>query len=90
MRISKRRLLGGALVAATLASAGCGIMGSMSGPWTATNKMEGRQEQPPNASAGIADQVAQLRDDLAPGRRLAEHEARDRDRDQHQRRDREQ
>jgi hypothetical protein len=59
MRISKRQLLGGALVAATLAFAGCGMMG-MSGPSTATNKLEGRQEQPPNASAGSGTVVTTL------------------------------
>jgi hypothetical protein len=59
MRISKRQLLGGALVAATLAFAGCQMMG-MSGPSTATNKMEGRQEQPPNASTGSGTVVTTL------------------------------
>ena len=59
MRFTTRWALGGALVAATLAFAGCGMMpgGSES---TATNKMAASQEVPPNGSQGTGTVVTTL------------------------------
>ena len=59
MRITQRQLIGGALVAATLAFTGCGMMG-MSGPTTATNPMSAKQSVPPNASQGTGTVVTTL------------------------------
>jgi hypothetical protein len=59
MRITQRHLLGSALVAGTLAFAGCGMMG-MSGPTTATNKLAATQSVPPNASQGTGTVVTTL------------------------------
>jgi hypothetical protein len=59
MRIHKRHVLGGALVAATLAFAGCGMMGG-SGSSTATNALAASQEVPPNASQGTGTVVTTL------------------------------
>jgi len=59
MRITKRQVLGGALVAATLGFAGCGMMG-MSGQTTATNKLSAAQSVPPNGSQGTGTVVTTL------------------------------
>ena len=61
MKITKRQALGGALVAATLAFAGCGMMSSSGGSsTTATNKLAASQEVPPNGSQGTGTVVTSL------------------------------
>jgi len=60
MRFTTRQALGGALVAATLAFAGCGMMGMGGSTSTATNKMEASQEVPANGSQGTGTVVTTL------------------------------
>ena len=59
MRLTTRQALGGALVAATLAFAGCGMMPGGSST-TATNSMAASQEVPPNGSQGSGTVVTTL------------------------------
>lgn len=61
MKLTTRQALGGALVAATLALAGCGMMSSSGGSsTTATNKLAASQEVPPNSSQGTGTVVTTL------------------------------
>ena len=57
--IASRRMLGGALFAATLVFAGCGMM-SMGSTSSATNPLSGAQEVPPSGSAGTGSVVTSL------------------------------
>ena len=59
MIITSRNVLGGALVAATLAFAGCGTM-SGSTVTTASNNMSAASEVPPNESSGSGVVVTKL------------------------------
>jgi len=61
MMIGTRRMLGGALLATTLAVAGCGMMSTGSSTAsTATNWMTAAQEVPPNGSTGTGTVVTNL------------------------------
>jgi hypothetical protein len=61
MRLTTRRqALGGALVAATLAFSGCGMMSGGGSTTTATNKLSASQSVPPNGSQGTGTVVTTL------------------------------
>ena len=60
MRFTTRQALGGALLAATLAFTGCGMMSGGGSTTTATNKLAASQEVPPNGSQGTGTVVTTL------------------------------
>ena len=60
--IRTRTLLGGALLGATLAIAGCGMM-PMSQTTSATNQLSGAQEVPPKPGSGAGTVVTSLNKD---------------------------
>jgi hypothetical protein len=59
VKLTTRSLLGGTLLAATLAVTGCGMMSGMKSS-SATNPMTAAQEVPPNSSAGSGSVVTTL------------------------------
>ncbi len=59
INITSRTLLGGSLIAATLAFSGCQMMPMMRS-FTATNPLAASQEVPPNSSAGTGSVVTKL------------------------------